>query len=309
MAKRVPTSTSTTNSNDINVLKQKALMVRLTIKNINRNKTDKDLAVIIHDAKKVGDPSTVRVNKSILPKARTDVFMKVSAQGKKYFYEVTSPWDDRGWRLLSIDIFKDFVKKFKAYTTDYKSKVLDFVDDFKSAVEEMQAADVLGNAFKNSDYEKWFNRDGSVNREALLENFALEVEYDTVTTGNDLAASLTAEDREALTDEINARATAKFANVQKDVAGKLHKAIAKMHERLSNTENTFRDTLTGNIEELVDIIPMMNIANDPELNKLAEEARATLLKFDPQTLRDDDKARKEISDAADKMAKNLEGMI
>jgi len=283
-------------------------MVRLSIHNINRNKVDKDLAVIIHEAKKVGDPTTVRVNKSILPKARTDVFMKPSAQAKKYFYEVTSPWDDRGWRLLSIEIFKDFVKAFKAYTTEYKSKVLDFVDDFQGAVEEMRSDTVLGQAFKDSDYEKWFNRDGSVNREELLGNFVLEVEYDTVTTGNDLAASLTDEDKAAVAAEINERATLKFAAVQKDVVKKLYKAVEHIAERLSDPDNGFKDTLTGNLEELVDLIPLMNIADDPEINNIAEEAKG-LLKFEPQTLRDDMHARNEISKAADKMADNLKGMM
>jgi hypothetical protein len=306
---RTPTETSTTNAPDVNTLKKKALMVRLTTKNLNRNKADKDLAVIVHEQKKVGDATTVRVSKSIFPKERTDKFMKVSAECKNYFYEVTSPWDDRGWRLLAVDIFKPFIKKIKAYTTEYKAEVFDFIDAFEIGIEEMKADTVLGGAFKQTDYKKWFNRDGSVNREELLRNFKLEVEFDEVTTGNDLAASLTDSDKELLAQEIKANATRKFASAQKDIAIRLHKVISKMHERLSVTDQTFRDTLVENVEDLCDIIPCLNIANDPALDKLAKEAKATLCKFDPQTLRDDDVKRKEISDAADKLADNLKGMI
>ena len=307
--KRTPTDTSTTVAPDVSILKKKAIMVRLTTKNLNRNKADKDLAKIVHDAKKVGDPGSVRVSKSIFPKDRTDKYMKPSAECKNYFYEHTSPWDDRGWRLLAVDIFKPFTQKIKSLTTTYKSAVFDFVDAFEDAIEEMQSDAVLGEAFKRSDYEKWFNRDGSVNREELLKNFKLEVEFDTVTTGNDLAASITDFDREMIAQEIDAKATAKFAAAQADLAKRLHTVITNMHERLAVADQTFRDTLVGNIEDLCDLIPAMNLAGDPKLNALAEQAKANLCKWDPQTLRDDLDKRKETAEEAAKIADNLKGLI
>ena len=308
MPRRTPTNTSTTNAPDLNLLQKKALMVRFTTKNLNRNKTDKDLAAIIHEQKKVGDPRTVRCSKSIFPKDRTDSFMKPSAECKNYFYEHTSPWDDRGWRLLAVDIYKSFTKKMKEFTTTYKTAVFSFIDDFEAGIEEMRSDTSLGGAFKQTDYDKWFNRDGSVNREELLKNFKLEVEFDTVTTGNDLAASLTDSDKAILAEEINNKAKMKFAAAQKSIAERLHTVITKMHERLSVSDQTFRDTLVSNVEDLIDIIPALNIANDPKLNAMAEEARE-LLKFDPQTLRDDDSKRKEISDKAASIADNMKGMI
>jgi hypothetical protein len=292
---------------DINLLKSKALMVRLTTKKISRNKMDKDLAILIHDLKKVSDKAALRVNKSIFPKEHTDMYQKVQAEAKKYFYNVTTPWDDKGWRLLAVDIFADFAKKMKAYSTEFKEKVYHFIDNIEGSIEAMK--EPLGEAFNKDDYEHLFNRDGSVNRDHLLKQFNLETEFDTVTTGNDLRASLTDHDKKLLTDEINDRAEKKFAASQAFVIQKLYDTVAKMHERLSSADNMFRDTLVSNIEELCDLIPVMNIAGDPALDEMAAEAKVKLTKWDAQTLRDDDEARKEVCKEADKLAKNMVGML
>ena len=59
----------------------------------------------------------------------------------------------------------------------------------------------------------------------------------------------------------------------------------------------------------MDIIPKMNIAGDPAIDKLAADCKAQLLCWDPQTLRDDTVKRADVSDAADKLLDQAKGLL
>ena len=294
------------NISNTDVLKNKCLMVRLSRKKINRNKMDKDLGQELRDKKNVTDSAAVRVNKSIFTAESSEKYMKVFNEGSKYFYRVTLPWDDQGWRLLSIDLFKEFTTKFKGFTRDYREAVLDWVENIGQHIEDSKA--VLQGAWSQDDY-KFISANGLFDREWLLDQFGFEVEFNTVTNGDDLRASLTETDREVIAEQINAQAMAKFAKAQEHIITSLHECIFSIHERLCVGDQVFRDTLLSNLEDLVDLIPKLNIANDPALNLLASEAKVKLLKWDPQTLRDDPMARKEVSDDAAKILNNMKGII
>jgi hypothetical protein len=288
------------------VLKSKALMVRLVRKKLNRNKMDKDLGVLVRDMKHVSEASAVRVNKSLFSKTCTDDYMKVYNDGSKYFYRVTLPWDDRGWRLLAIELFEDFQKTVKTYTKNYRAKVLDFIENIEVHIED--AKSMLGDAFCIDDY-KFLAPNGSVDKEYLLEQFAFEIEFNTVTSGDDLRATLTEDDREIIADQINKQATENFQRANEHIINSLHECIFAIHERLCDGENVFRDTLITNLEDLCDLIPKMNIASDPKINALAELAKEKLTKWEPAVLREVETIRSDVSKEAKKILKGMEGLI
>jgi hypothetical protein len=288
------------------VLKNKALMVRLTRKKFNRNKTDKALSEELTKLKGVAEAGAVRVNKSLFTKEVTDGYMKVYSEASKYFYRVTLPWDDKGYRLLSIDIFDEFSKKFKQFSNDYRKHVAKFIDEVENHVETARA--MLGEAFDLSDYS-FISTNGGVDQDFLLAQFELGIEYDVVTSGDDLRAVLTEADREAVAAQIDAMALERFGKAQAHVVQTLHDHIFAIHERLCESENIFRDTLITNLQDLVDLIPKMNIAGDPAIDELAAEAKLKLCQWDPQELREDPEARKDVDQAAKDILGNMEGMI
>lgn len=288
------------------LLKNKALTVRLTRKKLNRNKMDKDLSELIQEMKKVDDKSAVRVNKSLYPKEATDAYQKIISDAAKYFYRVTTPWDDKGWRLLSIDIYKSFTKEFKKFTRDFREAVNGFIEGFEGSIEAMEA--VLGEAFNRADYAEWFYN-GTVNREALLEKFDLSIEYGTVSDGDDLRATLTETDREVIAAHITEKNNEKFAKAQEHIIVRLIECVKAIQENAARDFKGAKDTLIGNLEDLCDLVPKMNIASDPAINQLADDCRAALCKWDTQALRDDNEKGADVSDQADKLLKGMEGLI
>jgi hypothetical protein len=167
---------------------------------------------------------------------------------------------------------------------------------------------MLGEAFRIEDY-KFLAPNGSVDREYLLDQFAFEIEFNTVTSGDDLRATLTEDDREIIADQINKQAKENFARANEHIITSLHECILAIHERLCNSENVFRDTLITNLEDLCDLIPKMNIAGDPKINELADVAKKKLTKWDPAVLREVETIRKDVSKEAKKILKGMEGLI
>ena len=69
-------------------------------------------------------------------------------------------------------------------------------------------------------------------------------------------------------------------------------------------ENKFHDTLVTNLVKLVDVLPKLNITNDANLDRLAEQVRASLL-VDPKELRKSESIRNDTANAADAIAEQM----
>lgn len=66
----------------------------------------------------------------------------------------------------------------------------------------------------------------------------------------------------------------------------------------------FRDSLVGNLQEIARLAPAMNLACDPEIDKLVQEIEG-LARYTPKVLRDDKATRAEVQKQADALAKKM----
>jgi len=71
----------------------------------------------------------------------------------------------------------------------------------------------------------------------------------------------------------------------------------------------FRDSIIGNIKELVNIIPSLNIFEDPAIDQARTELIKELCDIDPQELRDNKEKRIEAEKKADKILNKLPGLF
>jgi hypothetical protein len=60
--------------------------------------------------------------------------------------------------------------------------------------------------------------------------------------------------------------------------------------------------------KLVDVLPKLNVTNDPELERLAEQVRSSLL-VDPKELRKSETVRAETAKAAAAIAQHMAGYM
>jgi hypothetical protein len=83
--------------------------------------------------------------------------------------------------------------------------------------------------------------------------------------------------------------------------------IEHVYERLSDPQNIFRDSLIDNVTQLVNVLPGLNVFNDPTLNRVCHELKHRVLIADAQDLRTDMGARKAVADSAYDIVALLKG--
>jgi hypothetical protein len=64
---------------------------------------------------------------------------------------------------------------------------------------------------------------------------------------------------------------------------------------------TLRDSVIGNLKEILDLAPDLNLSSDAEIERLVEEARS-LTRYSAEDLRNNDRLRKEVATRATKVA-------
>lgn len=82
-----------------------------------------------------------------------------------------------------------------------------------------------------------------------------------------------------------------------DLRSRLRDAVLKVATKLADPKAIFRDTLTGNLVDLLALVPDLNLTDDPAITSLAKSAEA-LVEFDPDTLREDPIARANVAEKA-----------
>jgi hypothetical protein len=81
-----------------------------------------------------------------------------------------------------------------------------------------------------------------------------------------------------------------------------------MAERLSNADAIFRDTLTGNIQSLCDVLKSLNITEDPELEAMRIRIDEKLTGYNPDSLRKGRNIRMEVAKEAQDILSHIEAL-
>ena len=70
-----------------------------------------------------------------------------------------------------------------------------------------------------------------------------------------------------------------------DLWSRLREVVSHMVDRLNEPESRFHATLVTNIFDLVELLPRLNVTDDPELSRFAEEARQKLCTYTAHDLK------------------------
>jgi predicted secreted Zn-dependent protease len=172
--------------------------------------------------------------------------------------------------------------------------------DFPAMVE--QAKQRLNGMFNADDYPP---------ASEIVDRFKFELDYNTVAQwdGSHLAVDLRDDEVKRIGDLMAAKADEKLANAMKDVWQRLYDQVRRIAERLSHPENVFRDSLIGNVANLVNILPTLNITDDPNLEQMRRDVERILASQDPQELRDDIVKRKHTCDDANAILSAMVGYV
>jgi len=114
------------------------------------------------------------------------------------------------------------------------------------------------------------------------------------------------------TESVTIRVADAMQEAQKELMRRLIEPVRAMATRLSEqpkegkSSPRFNDTLVGNLKEIAQLAPKLNIAGDPKIDEFVAEI-GKLTAVEPQVLRDAPTTRQVVAQNAMAVLKKLEG--
>lgn len=266
-------------------LQSNALLVQLTISQWTARKFDRKATAEVATAAQA-DYTAGRYNKALLPQAASlEAIRKLAGEIRTEFYRNTLPWAMDGTQILPTRNYMDFTQLIRIYKQEWANLVATFVAEYDAM--RVAAAGQLGTLYDPADYPP---------KEVVEKKFALGVTIMPVPTG-DFRVELGDAEVERIRAEVTEQVESAGHQAMQVLWQRLYDAVNHMAEKLATPDAIFRDSLVGNVEEICNILPKLNVLDDANLTKMSEDIRSMLI-VGPGELRKNAQARTDTATEA-----------
>ena len=273
------------------------LLVNLQIGMWNGQRLDKEASrKVTREANAETDAASV--NKHTIPKTALADIQTAASAIRTHFYNATLPWKDNGDRVLSRQMYFPFLEAHRGLLAQFERQVSEFIDTrYPAAVE--QASFRMGELFKAQDYPS---------AEALRRRFYVTLDVDAVTEAADFRVDMDATHVDAIRAQMTAALEQRMGRAMQDVWSRLMDAVSHFAAKMEPGE-VFRDSTVRNMEEIVDLLPALNIVNDADLEQMRTTIRSTIMGYDPNALRKNPAMRAQAATEAQQIMEEMSGFM
>ena len=268
------------------MLREDAMIVRLSIGQWTARKFDKSVTRRVASDYAVDD-TVGRYNKTLIARSAIEGITKAVSAARTFHYENTLPWDDGGGRILPSQNFLNYSKKMREYRESFEGAVREFISNYDSYRDDAQAK--LGSMFNPTDYP---------GVREIEHKFKFSTDIEPVPSAEDFRVSIQNADANRIKKELEDRVNARVVEATRDLYVRLNTAVGKVAEKLAVKDAIFRDSLVENVVELVNLLPKLNVANDPKLTALTAETKKAICALEPESLRKDEGVRAKAAEDA-----------
>lgn len=239
-----------------------------------------------------------RYNKQLLHGAdKLEELRTLASQIRQYFYKVTLPWSDEGFRLLPANFYFDLMARMREFEATFAQGVESFLRVYPQYIEQVRPE--LNGLFREEDYPS---------PDKLQTKFGVKLEVLPIPTGADFRVQMSAEEQARVAREIDASVRASLLRGTEDLWRRLREVVSHMVDRLNEPESRFHGSLVTNVLDLVEILPRLNVGADADLNRFAEQIRQRLCDHSAQELKQHDLRVTTAADAANIVAE-MDGVL
>jgi hypothetical protein len=276
----------------------RALLVSLNISCWAAKKYDAKISKEVAD-KHATSEDAGRYNKSLLLKGQTThaELNSFLANVRQEHYKNTLAWSDDGWRLLPVANYMEYASMVRKATAEYEVKLEAFIADYPAMKETAMRT---RNGLLSEDEFPTISQ--------LRRKYALAADFKPMPRGEDFRVTLGQAEIDQLAKSCEDKVTSALKEAQADAVQRLYTCIQKMHEKLSDPDAIFRDTLVTNARELCDVLTRLNIGEDSHLEDIRQSLERLALNNEPETLRKDDRARAQVADETAALMSAMRGL-
>lgn len=220
-----------------------------------------------------------------------------------WWSQVTLPWfDGRGApRAVNAKGVWEIQQLLGEKERQYKELVNEFLNEYPALRSQRQFD--MGELFDAKDFPE--TRD-------LRRRFYFSTSWSALPRADDirLADGIDQSEADALIRKAVEAEQQRVKDAVNHAATRLFEVVESMHKTMAipigEKGGKFHDTKLENIAELVELIPTLNLTNDPKLNELAKAAKKLSIKS-PVELREDAVKRADAAKEAAALAKKIAG--
>ncbi len=261
-------------------LAEKVMLVNLRISQWTGRVYDEEVTMQVerdHSATNAGRYTKILIDEDALKDTQ-----KVANKARKFCNTETLPWTDNGDRILPATNYFKFMRDFQKFDTEFNKAVAAFIRDYPNLKSEARYR--LNGMFKDDDYPE---------PNIVRLKFKMKVGILPINNLEDFRLKVSVEEVHHLRSQMEQEISDRVSEANKSLWIRIKEPIERMVERLSQEDATFRNSLVGNIEELIDLIPRLNFTEDDHLDEVVQDLRTLVV--NPDKLREDSRLRKQTA--------------
>jgi hypothetical protein len=271
-------------------LKERAMVVTLRISMWGAKKKDSQTTreiEVMHNAKDAGNWT-----KYLMKSEKLAAIDSLSRQARDYHRSVTLAWGDGKERLLDNQFYFEYVSTMGNFRIRLEKLWEDFFSEYNEKVQSEK--DRLQGMYNEADYPT---------EQEIRGKFGYRVSFLPIADAQDfrvkIADNMVEDMRNNITSEINSR----IEKTKEDLIERARLVVTRMVETLGIPNKGFHDTMVGNIENLVETLPLLNFTDDEHIVKVTK--MLSTLCVDSSMLKENPSFREEIY----KRAKDVLGRL
>lgn len=279
-------------------LTQKAMIANLSIGLWAGYRLDKEASrKVTQDAGANADAA--RVNKHLMPKEALAPIVTAANVVRTHFYSNTLPWKDNGDRILTRKLYEAFITEHERLKRLFDEAVTTFLDEtYPSAIEKAEFR--MGTMFQRDDYPAAWE---------LRRKFYIELGIDAVATAGDFRVEIDQAHVDRIKAQMESAAEARLQTATADVWRRMAETVGYFRERMADPKAVFRDSTVTNITEMLDLVPGLNVLDDPNIEAVRKSIAEALGGIDAKSIRKDPAFREELAGEAGKIMDTMAGFM
>lgn len=275
-------------------LQAAAMLVKLTVREWRPYRKDKRVAEKV-DAEFHTDGTAGNYNKRLLGKHAMKPITSLISRIRAEHERMTHPWCFEGMAMLPSKLYLDYTQTMRHMPELLTTSARKVAEQLPIHIANERSR--LGSMFDIRDYPT---------QEEFVNAFGVDIAFFPVPDTGHFLVDIQAEDKERIERDLKKTLAATQADALRSLYDRILYFVDRAHERLSDPEAIFRDSLVSNLEQLVEVLPGLNLFNDPLVDQIEEQIRTKLL-IAPATLRTNMKVRREVANAAYDIVNLLKG--
>ena len=266
------------------MLQEKAMLISFSVSIWTAQKQDREVS-----QKAAADygaaANSGRYVKWLFDKKVVDEVAKVGRKARMdIFYKYTLPWSNDGLRILPANLFLKFTQEIEKAKKEFWERVDKFIEIYKDSMDMQKVR--LGSMFKPEDYPDEFT---------LRKKFAFEYNVYPLPDKEDFRISLAEDEMKRIKEDLERTlmktAREGVASLWQRLYEKVNKIVVSLEDKGGKRKKIF-NSLLGNVEELMVLLPELNIFNDPQLDNIRKEIENKILTYTTEELKENELARK-----------------